>query len=37
MDKIADTLVKFLSRFIKFQKQPEYLSGKKDSTKGGIR
>jgi len=37
MDKIADTLVKLLSRFIKFQKQPEYLRGKKDSTKGGTR
>jgi len=34
MDKIADMLVKLLSRFIKFEKQPRYLSGKKDSTKG---
>jgi len=34
MDKISDMLVKLLSRFIKFQKQPEYLRGKKDSTKG---
>jgi len=34
MDKIADMLVKLLSRFIKFKKQPRYLSGKKDSTKG---
>jgi hypothetical protein len=34
MDKIADILVKLLSRFVKFEKQPEYLSGKKDSTKG---
>lgn len=33
MDKIADMLVKLLNRFIKFQNQPEYLSGKKDSTK----
>ena len=33
MDKIADMLVKLLSRFIKFQNQPEYFSGKKDSTK----
>jgi|TARA_R100001591_G_scaffold116587_1_gene133935 hypothetical protein len=33
MDKIADILVKLLSRFVKFKKQPEYLSGKKDSTK----
>ena len=29
MDKITDMLVKLLSRFIKFQKQPEYLRGKK--------
>jgi len=34
MDKIADMLVKLLSRFIKFEEQPRYLSGKKDSTKG---
>jgi len=33
MDKVADMLVKLLSRFVKFQNQPEYLSGKKDSTK----
>ncbi len=33
MDKIADMLVKLLSRFIKFQKQPEYLRGKKESAK----
>lgn len=28
MDKIADLLVRLLSKFIKFEKPPQYLSGK---------